>query len=286
MHFSSEKIAKILLAAFILVLSAVVLSRKVPETQFVQSAINQLEDNQGTVTAFSSATIATSLALSSLPDDFASPLANTVSDLNVYFIVLYAVIFIEKLIVIEGTKIALRWIIPIACGFFIASILLDKNSFKNLGTKLLVLGISLVLVIPVSIRLTNAVCSDYMVYVEETIAEASAGAGKINELMTTESDTTFFEKISEAFKTAIKGISDLLTYFKNVIKRCVTSIAILMITNFALPVAILFIFRWLLKELFAFNLPIPQALTRLPRMPKSNADNEDGDLLEIEQKDC
>ena len=88
MHFSSEKIAKILLAAFILVLSAVVLSRKVPETQFVQSAINQLEDNQGTVTAFSSATIATSLALSSLPDDFASPLANTVSDLNVYFIVL------------------------------------------------------------------------------------------------------------------------------------------------------------------------------------------------------
>ena len=286
MHFSSEKIAKILLAAFILVLSAVVLSRKVPETQFVQSAINQLEDNQGTVTAFSSATIATSLALSSLPDDFASPLANTVSDLNVYFIVLYAVIFIEKLIVIEGTKIALRWIIPIACGFFIASILLDKNSFKNLGTKLLVLGISLVLVIPVSIRLTNAVCSDYMVYVEETIAEASAGAGKINELMTTESDTTFFERISEAFKTAIKGISDLLTYFKNVIKRCVTSIAILMITNFALPVAILFIFRWLLKELFAFNLPIPQALTRLPRMPKSNADNEDDDLLEIEQKDC
>ena len=283
MHFSSEKVTKILLAVFIMVLSAVVLSRKIPESQYVQATIQQLEDNQGTVTAFSGATIATSLALSYLPDDIASPLANSVSDLNVYFIVLYAVIFIEKLIVVEGTKIALRWIIPIACGLFIASILLNKDSIKNLGTKILILGISLVMVIPVSIQFTNAVCKDYMVYVEETISEASAGAGKINELMPSEEDTTFFEKISDAFKTAIQGVSDLITYFKNVIKRCVTSIAILMITNFALPVAVLFIFRWLLKELFAIDLPVPQALTRLPRKPTFNKEKDD--VTGIEQKD-
>lgn len=283
MKFSSEKIAKILFAVFIMILSAVVLSRKVPESQYVKATIEQLEDNQGTVTAFSGATIATSLALSYLPDDIASPLANTVSDLNIYFIVLYAVIFIEKLIVVEGTKMALRWIIPTACGFFIASILLNKASIKNLGIKIFILGISLVVVIPISIHFTNAVCRDYMVYVEETIAEASAGSGKINELMNEENDTTFFEKISDAFKTAIQGVEDLITYFKNVIKRCVTSIAILLITNFALPVAVLFIFKWLLKELFAIDLPVPQALTRLPRKPKFNKDKDD--VIGIEDKD-
>lgn len=284
MRFTGEKVVKILLPLFIAVLSMVVLTRVVPQTQYVQSTIKQLEDNQNLVMAFSGSTLATSLALSSLPEDFATPLAGTVSDMNMYFIVLYAVIFIEKLIAVEGTKIALRIIIPIACGFYIISALSDKERFKNFGTKLMIFGISLVLVIPVSVHVTNAVCSDYMTYVEETISEASNGAGKINELMTTENDTTFFEKISDAFKTAIQGINDLLTYFKNVIKRCITSIAILLITNFALPVAILFIFKWLLKELFAITLPVPAALTRLPRMPKP-IDDDDDDFIAIEDKE-
>lgn len=52
----------------------------------------------------SSSTIATSLALSALPDDFATSLAGTVWDLNTYFIFIFAVLFVEKLLVIEGIK--------------------------------------------------------------------------------------------------------------------------------------------------------------------------------------
>ena len=68
---------------------------------------------------FSGNTIGTSVALSALPDDFASPLAGTVSDLNTYFIFMFAVIFVEKLIVLIGTKISLAYIIPFACVLYI-----------------------------------------------------------------------------------------------------------------------------------------------------------------------
>ena len=96
-----------------------------------------------------------------------------------------------------------------------------------------------------------------MAYVDETIAETQAGADKINEAMSEDGNRTIFDKLSAAFETAIQGLKDLLTYFQNVVKKCVNSIAIMIVTTFILPLLILMLFRWLLKELFALNIPAP-----------------------------
>ena len=222
---------------------------------------------------FSGATVGTSLAMSALPNDFATPLANTVSDLNTFFILLFAVIFAEKLIVVVGTKLALTYLIPAACFFFIAETFTNKETFNNIAKKLLILGISIAVVIPASTHFTQTVCADYMSYVDETIAETDAGAEKINEIMATgDEGSSFFDKLSVAFETAIHGVSDLLTYFKNVIKKCVNSVAILLIINFALPILTLLFFKWLLKELFAIHIPVPKIQLRLPP-PKDKKSN-------------
>ena len=70
-----------------------------------------------------------------------------------------------------------------------------------------------------------------------------------------EEGSTVFEKLTDAFKTAVQGISDLLKYFENVLKKCVNSIAIMIVTTFVLPMFVLLLFRWLLKELFSLSLP-------------------------------
>lgn len=279
----TEKLAKILFVIFIMVFSFTVLTHVVPESKYVQHTIDRLEETQQTIMTFSGTTIATSLAISALPDDFASPLASTVSDLNTYFIFMFAVIFVEKLIVLEGTKIALAYIIPAACLLYVVFILTTKEVFKNFATKLLVLGISLVIVIPFSTHFTDTVCEDYLDYVDETIAEANAGAAKINEVMASSNeDSTFFDKLSNAFKTAIQSVSDLLTYFRNVIKKCVNSIAIMLVTTFVVPLLILMLFRWLLNELFALHLPISNIRIRLPG--KSNHDSgEETSLISTEE---
>ena len=123
-------------------------------------------------------------------------------------------------------------------------LLTTKEVFKNFANKLLILGISIIVVIPFSTHFTETVCEDYLVYVDETIAETEAGAAKINEVMSSSNEeATIFEKLSDAFKTAIQSISDLLTYFKNVVKKCVNSVAILIVLNFVLPFLILLLFR-------------------------------------------
>ena len=252
----TEKLAKILLAIFIGVFSMFVLAYKVPDSRFVQETLESLEESKTTVMEFSGATIAVSLAITALPDDFGSPLANTLSDMNKYFIFIFAVLYVERLIVVEGMKLSFVYIIPFACSLYILSVLSGKAIFKVFASKLMIFGLAVVLVIPLSTHFTEKVCEDYLVYVDETISEANAGAEKVNGVMASgDEGASVFEKLTDAFKTAIQGISDLLTYFENVLKKCVNSIAIMIVTTFVLPMLVLLLFRWLLKELFSLSLP-------------------------------
>ena len=272
-----EKLVKVLLIVFAMVFSFTVLTHVIPESKYVQDTIQYLEDSQNTIMKFSGTTIATSLSLSALPNDFASPLASTVSDLNTYFIFIFAVLFVEKLLVIEGIKISLVYIIPAACILYIAAILSEKDVFKNFGKKLLILGISVIMVIPISTHFTERVCADYLAYVDETIEEADAGANKINELMAEDNEeATFFDKLTSAFKTAINDVNDLLAYFKNVVKKCVNSVAVMIVTTFVLPMLVMLLFRWLLKELFALHFPEPKIQVKLPQNLKKRFTEETG----------
>lgn len=260
-----EKLAKILFAVFIMVFSVCVLAYKVPEHRYVQETLESLEESKKTVMEFSGATIAVSLAITALPDDFGSPLANTLTDMNKYFVFIFAVLHMEKLIVVEGMKLSFLYIIPIACSLYILAVLSGKAFFRNLAAKLMIFGLAVVFVIPISTHFTEKVCEDYLVYVDETISEANAGAEKVNEVMVSgEEGRTVFDKLTDAFKTAIQGISDLLAYFENVLKKCVNSIAIMIVTTFILPLLVLLLFRWLLKELFSLSLQTPRVNVVLP----------------------
>ena len=282
---SKEKLVKILAIVFLMVFSFTVLTHVIPESKYVQDTVKHLEDSQNTIMKFSGTTIATSLSLSALPNDFASPLASTVSDLNTYFIFIFAVLFVEKLLVIEGIKIALVWMIPAACVLGILAVVFEKDVFKNFAKKLLILGISVIFVVPISTHFTETVCADYLTYVDETIEEADAGANKINELMAEDGeDATFFDKLSSAFKTAINDVNDLLAYFKNVVKKCVNSVAVMIVTTFVLPMLVMLLFRWLLKELFALHLPVPKVSIKVPQELKKKFAKET-DLIEVVDDD-
>ena len=205
--------------------------------------------------------------------------------MNTYFVFMFAVIFVEKLIVIIGSKISLMCIIPTSCFLYIVSILINKDVFKKFATKLFILGLSLVIVIPFSTHFTEDVCAEYLEYVDETIAETNAGADKINEVISsTDENKTFFEKISDAFKTAIQNVTDLLAYFKNVVRKCINSIAIMLVTTFVLPLLIMLLFKWLLTELFALHLPNTNIPLKLPHR-KPTVSEKGTDRNSLEDKD-
>jgi predicted PurR-regulated permease PerM len=131
------------------------------------------------------------------------------------------------------------------------------------------------LVVPCSTHITNYVAADLTQYVEATITSTEDGADKVNEAMDVgEDEKTIFEKLSESFKTAINDVSDLMLHFQNSIRKCMNSIAILLMANCLMPILNFFFLKWVLKE--TFNVAVPTPRLRRRRHLDSDSDSNDG----------
>ncbi len=256
---------RILSAILVAAISFFLLATKVPETKPVKATLQNVEESKETVFKFAGAVVASSLAISALPDDFASPLANSFTDMNKYFVIILAALMIERLLMVVGVDLVFTWVIPIACAIYIIAIIKDKRSWRVFSYKVAVFAMLLLLVVPVSTHLSKVYGEEYLDYVDETIEETSAGTEKINNAMqSSDGDSTVFDKISEAFKNAMSGIDDLITFFKNGIKKCMNSIAVLIVTTCVVPVVVLLLLVVVFKMMFkaAIRLPEGYAITK------------------------
>ena len=82
----AEPVRNILILVLIGVFSFFVVTSWLPDRDFIQDSLESVEESSNTVMKFSAATLSTSLAISALPDDFATPLADSLADMNIYFI--------------------------------------------------------------------------------------------------------------------------------------------------------------------------------------------------------
>lgn len=250
------RILKICVALFIAVFSIVVLAKKIPETRFFSESVNSIESSKESVMGLTGASLATSLAISALPDDFATPIAETLSDLNKYSVLILAALLVERLIVLIGTKVAFMYLIPTACAIYALGVWFKKSGVRHFSYKLVILGLMIILVIPVSTHFIDAVGGEYLQYVANTIDETNEGAGKINEILAQgETGDTLMDKLSGLVNVAIKGVNELIEYFENGVKKCITSLAIIIVCTCVMPILTLLFFKWLLKELFSIKLP-------------------------------
>lgn len=262
-------VLKSCVALFFAVFSIVVLAKKIPETRFVMESVESIESSKESVMGLTGATLATSLAISALPDDFASPIAETLSDLNKYSVLILAALLVERLIVVIGTKIAFMYVIPIACAIYTMGVWLKKIGLKNFAFKMGILGLMLILVIPFSTHFIDSVGGEYLQYVSNTIDETNEGAGKINEILAQgETGETLTEKLSGLVNMAIKGVNELIAYFENGVKKCITSLAIIIVCTCVMPIVTLLLFKWLLKELFSIKFPKEGLKSLIPTKKK------------------
>ncbi len=254
MNFSdrtAKKITCALVALLIGVISAFICADRVPDAKVFNDSIERLDETKETVMKFSAATLAVSVGITLLPDDYATPLASELADLNKYFILILGMIFFEKLMVVEGVPIAFRFVIPLCCFLYILYLASSKEILKSLAVKLFAFAMAMVIVVPCATYFSDVVCAEYQEYIDETINMAEAGNEKINELSLPSGEgKSFFERVSDVFQTAITGVKDLFDYFSRIIEKCINSIAILIVVSCGVPVLTFMLFIWIFKQLF------------------------------------
>lgn len=256
MHFkiNQQLILKIAILVFLMAISHAVLSSTVSRLPIFTNSIESLEDSKEAVMKVTGAAIGLSALITFLPDDFATPLADTLADMSTYFVVLLGTILFEKLIIVYGIPLTFKFIVPVSLCLFIVFLITHKKFIKTLAIRILALSIVIIFAVPIGTAISRHICSDMMAYVDETVTMAEDGSSKVEEISeSSSSDKSFYDKVSDIFSSAIEGVSDLFNYYKGILLKFINSIVIMMVAYLVIPVITFIVMLWMINQLFQFN---------------------------------
>lgn len=254
-----KKILRVIVSLFLALVSVVFLSGLTSSPEFHKSTLAALEEKQSTVLELSAASAAASAAITLIPGDVATPIANKLADLSSHFILVLCAILLEKyLLTITGT-ITFSLLVPLACILYVMYVLFDWKSLQTLATKLALFGLLIFFVIPASVHVSDMIEATYHTSIEATIDTAATIVDEIEEdADSSEKDDDGFlaglvSSVTESVTGAISRITDKAG---EIVNRFIEALAIMLVTCCIIPILVLLSFVWFAKILLAVDLPI------------------------------
>lgn len=258
---NAKRILTYLLPVLIALFSIVVMANIAAKSSYSKEVIESLDENRNTVLKLTASATAVSVAISMLPDDTATPVANKLTSLTTGFLIILTAIYFEKFIMTISGAIAFKWMIPFACALFMLGKGLKRQTFLVLSKKVAILAMAILLVVPLSIELSNDIKESFNDTINETIESAENSSKEIKETSSTESsDSSGFGKILDTLKkvgdSIANGVSDLTGYLEKLLGRFIDAIAVMIVTTCIMPILVVLIFYWLIKYLFSVDMSV------------------------------
>jgi len=208
--------------------------------------ITSIDSKVETVMKLTATSTVASAAVSAIPGDTATPIAEKLADFSEDFLTILCVLYTEKyLLTIIGLAV-FRFAIPVACGLLMISVFGDLPGFCRLGIKLGALALCMYFAIPGSIRLADTIYDTYEVSINTTIEEAQQFSDTTSGLSEANEDAGLLESILNTIADTTTGLTDKAAAILN---RFVETVAVLIVTSCVLPLLGLLFFLWLINLL-------------------------------------
>lgn len=236
--------------------------------EFHAGSLASLDEKKVTVMELTAASAAASVAISAVPGDATTPIANQVSELSSYLLLVTGVILLEKILLTLTGYLAFKLLIPLACALVIVSLVCSRAFLRQLALKLAVFGLVLWLLIPASLQVSSLVEDTFDV--QQTVEQAAQAADNMEESEEADEDGGWLSQIGDAVSGAVSGVVEDA---ENALSRFVDAIAMLVIVNCVIPLLVLWLFLWLAKVILGIRVEIPVQKLRkgLPTAGKGHA---------------
>lgn len=235
LNFKTQKIIIIAILIILSVLSVTLLSSLLSSPQFHRSTLETIDGQKQQAIGLSVAIAGSSTALSTLPDDMASPIAEELADLSLPLFLIVCFLYLEKFLLTTFGWLSGTILIPgtlLMTAGFIATL---KEIFLVWAKKFLILTIAFMLVIPAGAKVSALIEETFTESINQTYHAASHM-----------SDTSAEEGNTNAFFSFISGLKDnvvsLVDTAKNMLNTFIDAIAVLLITSCIIPVLTAFVF--------------------------------------------
>ena len=145
--------------------------------------IAALDEKKKTVMELTAASTASSAAITLIPGDVATPLADKLADISGYFVIVICALYLEKYLLTILGLVAFRFMIPAACVILSVGILqkrpAEKENTIKLAIKVAMFGLALFLVVPASVKASDMISATYQDSIDNTLEQARKSAEEL-----------------------------------------------------------------------------------------------------------
>ena len=236
-----------------------------PTMKINAHAIQSLDDKKTTALELTAAATAASAAITLIPGDAGTPIADKLADLSSYFLIVVCAIYLEKYLVTITGLAAFKLLIPIGCILLSLCFGFKKDLGRTIACKLVLFGLAVYLVVPVSVRVADLMDATYGASMENTIASAKQATDEIKGEADTQSQESSGSDTggkSSFWSGLVDKVEDTVTGAKvnleNTLNRFIEAIAVMLVTSCVIPILVLLFFVWLVKLVLGVNITLPQ----------------------------
>lgn len=221
--------------------------------------MDKLDEQKQNAMMLSAVVTVASTAISAIPDDTATPIANQLSELSTPLLIIVCILYVEKYLLTTMGFVSTAILIPAACFCGVLYLLFERERFKLWVKKLVILSLALMLIVPLSVGATIMIENTFAESVNETYHAAYELSQETQE-EDTEGKNGFF-----AFFAGIKdNVTALIEKAKSMLSVLVDAVAVLLVTSCVIPLLTALVFMAVVKNVF--KLPLVTAV--VPHKPQ------------------
>lgn len=255
---NAKKMVKVILPVIIALISLLVISKYAASPDFHAKTIAELDEKRATVLELTAASAATSAAITLLPGDTATPIADKLADLSSCFLIVICAIYLEKYLVTIMGWAAFAVLIPAGCALCTVNACLRQNQWKQvlakLSVKLIVFGLAIAFVVPASVKVSDMIESTYQSSIDATIQSAKQTTEEIGESAEAEDEGVLSGLISKIENS----VTDVTEKVQNVLNNFMEALAVMIVTSCVIPILVLLFFLSLIKMVLGVNISLPK----------------------------
>lgn len=261
MSISKKNIIIAVVLIVIALASFSVLAKTFSDPETLKETSAALEAKEDTVLKMSIVSLAAASAIDLIPGDAGKAVSDRLTDLGGYFVLLFAAIYFEKLLITIGGAFAFKILIPIGllllAGFFV----FNSELLKSVGIKMVSLGLVMFLLVPTSVWVSDAVDKTHeqskQIAIEEFSEETGIAEGtqeeKTEETKTKKGLSAFFNNSKETLSAAATKVKDLPEKAGDLLNNLVEEIAYYFVSICVIPILVLILMVVLVKQILGLS---------------------------------
>ena len=273
---TKTKVIYIGIAVVVALFSAVILGGHFTQPEAYPTTIETLDAKRTTVLALSAAATGASMAVSAIPDDTGTPVAESLAELSGDFMMILAAILLQKYLLTTFGMASFQFLIPISCLIFALALAfvretLRRDALIKLAEKLFALAIVLFACVPLGSLISNNIEATYQASIDHAINQAqgtveAAEASEANAPADTaahgstaaegpvESILSFVDNAKDAVASKAAEVID---HASSAATNLFEAFAVMIVTSLFIPILTFALMLWLAGMILGINVNLP-----------------------------